>query len=812
MAKPPETRDEKIDHETTVSSSPEPAILGGKPVLRHASVVAPVKKSRHRILIALGVMAVFIVFSATALGVVLATRVNRDTKHGSNATLTVVFDTFTGCNHLLTSLRVTPGYHPSEYLQLSDRYQDVGGGIDRPVFATSDGVAESGAPRSGGGGGGAESYSTTNVQVEGIDESDLVKNDGTHIYSVGGSQLVIVRAHPADAKAVISRTELNVGGGFEIFAAEEALLHGGVLLVLSAVQQLAEHGGRFASVVAQTWSVSDPAAPALLRQLTIEGGLATARLVGSVAYVAVSTAPRMLNIDLPTAAAELKDEDTMPRIDRGGGGGPEPAAMCSGVAYVAEVQPRSLLVLASIALPSGEMVHRTVVATGSAYREASVVASASSLYVATYNSAWTCDAQHCDGWWCGWWGGGDCSFRSLTALAAFDLADGAIALRATGSVPGSLLSQWAMDEYQGHLRVAYTSEDGTWRGTSNGVDVLDSANLSRVGRVDDLASGERIYAVRFAGAHGYLVTFRQVDPLFTLSLADPAAPKVLGELKIPGYSDYLHPVGADALLGIGKAGDDDGVLRGVKIALFDIADLAAPREVASVELGGPGSRCGVEDDHKALLYDAGRRLLVVPVTERFSAWACDDAPSFHGAKAYTLDASETGPSMVFTLRAAVEHGPNRSAAGGWAHAGGFYQPCAREACAAGAVRRAVRIGDELFTISDDEMRATSLTDWAETWRAPLHVRQPLATEGTCSLDGAPLPWARVAASSEDIYCDHYRQHAGGIAGTSCTADTNLSRAECVTYSARRTFDSLLSGARAGCGACATEFNACRLWF
>jgi len=107
----------------------------------------------------------------------------------------------------------------------------------------------------------------------------------------------------------------------------------------------------------------------------------------------------------------------------------------------------------------------------------------------------------------------------------------------------------------------------------------------------------------------------QVDPLFTLSLADPTAPRVLGELKIPGYSDYLHPVGEHALLGIGKAGDESGRLRGVKLALFDISDLTSPRIVASVELGGPGSRCGVEDDHKALLYDAARQMLVVPVSE-----------------------------------------------------------------------------------------------------------------------------------------------------------------------------------------------------
>ena len=179
-----------------------------------------------------------------------------------------------------------------------------------------------------------------------------------------------------------------------------------------------------------------------------------------------------------------------------------------------------------------------------------MLASASSLYVATYNSAWSCEEQQCDSWWCSGWGQGGCTFSSVTAIAAFDLkADGAMPLRATGRVPGYLLSQacayyvhgmhvpctcrapamhmpctcrapavhmlsqWAMDEHAGHLRVAYTSEDagGRWRGgnTANGVDVLGTADLARVGRVDGLASGERIYAMRFVGDHGFMVTFRQ---------------------------------------------------------------------------------------------------------------------------------------------------------------------------------------------------------------------------------------------------------------------------------------------------------------
>ena len=145
-----------------------------------------------------------------------------------------------------------------------------------------------------------------------------------------------------------------------------------------------------------------------------------------------------------------------------------------------------------------------------------MLASASSLYVATYNPSWSCEEVTCDSWWCRLGGGDDngCSYSSVTALAAFSLtAEGAMPLRATGQVPGYLLSQWAMDEHTGHLRVAYTSEDagGRWRrsGSANGVDVLATADLARVGRLSGLARGERIYAMRFAGDHGFMVTFRQ---------------------------------------------------------------------------------------------------------------------------------------------------------------------------------------------------------------------------------------------------------------------------------------------------------------
>ena len=198
------------------------AVPGEEAAIRDAhllDVVAPAKKPWARILI--GVVAVMLSVAAVAATVsvaLLSTGMLGATKAlTTNATLTV--KKYSGCDHLLASLKASPGYNPSAYVQLSSRYQqDSGGMVVRTAMADDSGDVS---------GGGADSYSTTNVQVQGIDESDLIKNDGTHIYSVGGSQLVVVRAYPAEAKAVISRTELNPGGAaeiFEIFAAEAARL------------------------------------------------------------------------------------------------------------------------------------------------------------------------------------------------------------------------------------------------------------------------------------------------------------------------------------------------------------------------------------------------------------------------------------------------------------------------------------------------------------------------------------------------------------------------------------------------------------
>jgi uncharacterized secreted protein with C-terminal beta-propeller domain len=204
-----------------------------------------------------------------------------------------------------------------------------------------------------------------------------------------------------------------------------------------------------------------------------------------------------------------------------------------------------------------------------------------------------------------------------TAIHAFDSTDPLrTEYRATGLVKGHLLNQWSLSEHAGVLRVASTELPTWWSGSTQTesesfVTTLreHGGALVQAGRVGGLGHGERVYAVRFMGDQGYVVTFRQVDPLYTLDLSDPGRPRVQGELKILGYSAYLHPLGGDLLLGIGQDATDQGQLLGTQMSVFDVANPRLPRLLHRQQLGGWSE---AEWDHHAFLYWGPERLAVLP--------------------------------------------------------------------------------------------------------------------------------------------------------------------------------------------------------
>lgn len=221
-----------------------------------------------------------------------------------------------------------------------------------------------------------------------------------------------------------------------------------------------------------------------------------------------------------------------------------------------------------------------------------------------------------------------------TQIYKFDIRNYDIKYLKNASVDGSALNQFSMDEFNGYLRIATTS--GNWgENLINQVYVLDS-NLETVGLLKDIAKGERIKSVRFTGNTAYVVTFIQTDPLFVIDLTDVKAPKILGELKIPGYSAYLHPVGEGLVMGVGLDGTETGTNGGMKVSLFDVSDPTNPVECEKFTMSGyenDNRQVYVDSDayydHKALCWDAENKIMYIPYSKNEHQWAYSDGGNYN---------------------------------------------------------------------------------------------------------------------------------------------------------------------------------------
>lgn len=281
-----------------------------------------------------------------------------------------------------------------------------------------------------------------------------------------------------------------------------------------------------------------------------------------------------------------------------------------------------------------------------------------------------------------------------------------------GEVPGHVLNQFSMDEYEGNFRIATTinANWGTNEKSSNNMYVLDSG-MKLIGSLANLAEGESIYSVRFMGSRAYMVTFKKVDPLFAIDLSDPASPKVMGQLKIPGYSDYLHPYDETHLIGLGKGaeadenGGDFSWYQGVKLSLFDVSDITAPKEVAKYEIGDRGTDSYALSEHKAFTFSKEKGVLIIPITLAKidpSQYPNGVTPSSYGSYvfqgAYVFNVSlDSG----FSLRGTVSHTSEPFANKRY----GYYWGNTN-------VQRSIYMDNFLYTISGAYLKANDLTTLA----------------------------------------------------------------------------------------------------
>jgi uncharacterized secreted protein with C-terminal beta-propeller domain len=497
----------------------------------------------------------------------------------------------------------------------------LGGGIavkGAPVDA-----AREAAPKQG------VDFSGTNVQEEGVDEPDIVKTNGDTLFAVANGKLNAVDVSGAKPR-LLDTLKLDPGQSHEL------LLHGDRLLLLSRGGYWAEPLPAMASrlmpyapaqsVLAEI-DVSKPSALRLVRTLSLDGAYVAARLVGgSVRIVATSQVPSALPFVQPKSgtkeelAAAGKRNRAVVASSRVGswlpsysikrpGATPRKHALvqCRNVRRPVGFSGLGMLTVLTVDLTKGlEPVDSVAVMTDGRI----VYASPESLYVATERWADRPTPERPT----------QVKEGVSTSIHKFDISSPVkTQYRGSGEVSGYLLSQWSLSEYRGVLRVVSTESPAWWGAGGETESFLTTlrqrdGGLVQAGRIGGLGKGERVYAVRFAGDVGYVVTFKQVDPLFTLDLAVPEKPRVLGELKIPGYSAYLHPVGEDLLLGIGQDVNEEGRPQGTQLSLFDVSDLRRPTRLHTQPLGPGWSEA--ESDHHAFLYWPKTGLVVIPFEQR----------------------------------------------------------------------------------------------------------------------------------------------------------------------------------------------------
>lgn len=622
-----------------------------------------------------------------------------------------------------------------------------------PRAATAESVGAKGASLSVPSVGSAD-HSTTNVQVAGVDEPDFVKNDGKYIYVISGQTLAIVDAYPAASASVVSKTEI-ADSPRDIFINGDRLV---LFTTGTDDRDLSSSGGSTASGIAAKemmpyyyqsslpvthaifYDISDRAHPKVLKDYAIDGDYIDARLIGSNLYLVTREQVYTYDMDRITVPAMREGTKTVIAPDVYYFDNPERQYAFTTVSsfdttsakdkeaktflvgsgdllYVSEnamyityqrynniIYPMRAMPAIAPVMPIG-IAQAAGAGSGSGSAVAGSAAVSSPVNAGDFNTmsetekqAVIADMKNSE----------QESIRkkeidqTTTAIHKIAISNGAITYIARGDVPGTLKDQFAMDEYDGNMRVATTSSIYTTRGQYeyNNVFVLDSG-MKTIGSLTHIAEQEQIYATRFIGDRLYMVTYKRVDPFFVIDLSSPANPKILGKLKIPGFSDYLHPYDATHIIGVGKeTGTNEwgGVsTKGLKIALFDVSDVEHPTQIDKVEIGDAGTDSAVLSDHKAFLFDKAKNLLVIParvvqnepsVTDKYGVARQN---IWYGAYVFGVT-----PETGFTLRGTVKHGTGSDQYY-------WYGSSANE------VKRSLYIDNVLYTLSSKKILANSLS-------------------------------------------------------------------------------------------------------
>ena len=460
-------------------------------------------------------------------------------------------------------------------------------------------------------------YSMTNVQVDGVDEADIVKTDGEFIYYISNQKIYILSKN----LELVSTID-NINNEKEKFIPKELYINNDKLIILGNYSKFSTNNisNKNTEIIdidesqeiltddviinsenfakAMVYDINKKDSPKLIREVGLDGFYINSRMINDNIYF-VSSKNILYNNN-------LKDEEILPYTEDSIRDENKKMISYSDIAYFKDVNTYNYMIVGGFNINNSEEVQTETFFGASD----NIYANKENLYITELKIENNMDK---------------------TIIYKFKLGENGIILECKGEVEGYLNNQFSMDEYEGNLRVAttiskneiyYDSTDttivmGTNQDVSNKLTILDD-NLKEIGKIENMAQDEKIYAVRFIGKIGYIVTFKQTDPLFVIDLSDPTNPIIKGELKIPGYSSYLHPYDDTHIIGIGyntKENSSGGIVNtNMKISMFDISDLENPREMYTMDIGEKYVYSELEYNHKALFINKDKNLIGFPLT------------------------------------------------------------------------------------------------------------------------------------------------------------------------------------------------------
>lgn len=557
----------------------------------------------------------------------------------------------------------------------------------------------------------AENYSSTNNQVAAVEEADYVKNDAGHVFVLTDIGVRVFDSWPVEETHQISVIPLGGRGRRLLLADDQLIVFSSSVESGFASNQGCTYGyecraqAETGPTIIQVFDVSEPSTPVLVSFREFQAGYLAARRIDETIHLVLhsgsSTVTPHLPVDLRSdtasprelrewqqsrrqeiveSAAALDQDAFLPALARG----------CDDALAAPGGTATSMITLASFRLGAPEAMTFSHIAADPGF----VYASESTLYLAT------------DGLGARSIGAYRAAAEDISMVHRFALTQSGSDYEGSAPIRGHVLNQFSMDEFAGVLRVASTSGWVPQPGVNSSVTTMGlvDGRLQRLGELTGLAPTEDIRSVRFDGDRAFVVTFKKTDPLFVFDLKDPEQPAVLGELKIPGFSTYMHPLDRDHLLAVGFDADDQGsfaYFQGIQIQMFDVSDLSDPQLLHKTVLGGRGSSSEALMNHLAFNYFPATKMLAMPVT------LCDDGGGNGGSS------GQLNFSGVIAFDVGLESGINERGRLSFGDPEvprdyGSYGCFDWWSNSSSAVKRTIFFDDYLVALSDYELRAAQV--------------------------------------------------------------------------------------------------------